>query len=337
MMIKRLPFQLFAVGIVASMTVGCSQDDGVRTPGKGSTASTANTKNLSLAFVTNGTDPFWTIAKRGVEKFESEDPTVKVDFREPPTGTAAEQKAILDDLVVKGVQGLAISVRNPKDQVDMINDVAKKALVFTQDSDAPDTNRTCYVGTDNVAAGKQVGEEIKKACPGGGKIMCFVGDKTAGNAIGRYQGIVDDLKGSNIQIVDIRTDTGDRERAKANAADAVVANPDLVCLVGLWSYNGPAIYNAMKDANKLGKIKIVCFDEDAQTLAGVKEGSISATVVQQPFEFGYQCAKLMSGYLRGAKFEIPRSKQIYVPTQVIDKSNVDAFWDKLKALTAVKA
>ncbi len=312
------------------------QDSSSRTSTSATTSATTDTKNLSLAFVTNGTDPFWTIARRGVEKFESEDPTVKVDFREPPNGTPAEQKAVLDDLVVKGVQGIAISVKSPANQIDMINDVAKKALVFTQDSDAPDTNRTCYVGTDNVAAGKQVGEEIKKACPGGGKIMCFVGDKTAGNAQGRYKGITDDLKGSNIQILDLRTDDADRVRAKANAADAMVANPDLVCLVGLWSYNGPAIYNAVKQANKLGKIKIVCFDEDPQTLAGVKEGNISATVVQQPFEFGYQCAKMMSQYLRGAKFIIPRSKQVYVPTQVIDKSSVDAFWDKLKKLTSVK-
>ncbi|MFI5386642.1 MAG: substrate-binding domain-containing protein, partial [Fimbriimonadales bacterium] len=171
------------------------------------------------------------------------------------------------------------------------------------------------------------------ACPGGGKIMFFVGSKDAQNAAERYNGAQEALKGSNITTLDIRTDDGDRARAKANVADAIVAHPDLVCLVGLWSINGPAIHNALKDANKLGKIKIVCFDEEDETLAGVKDGTISATIVQQPFEFGYQGIKLLAKALRGDKSGIPASKQVFVPTQVITKDNVDAFWDNLKKET----
>jgi ABC-type sugar transport system substrate-binding protein len=46
-------------------------------------------------------------------------------------------------------------------------------------------------------------------------------------------------------------------------------------MVGLWSYNGPAILNAVKDANKVGQVKIICFDEEDETLAGVKDGRFS--------------------------------------------------------------
>ena len=58
------------------------------------------------------------------------------------------------------------------------------------------------------------------------------------------------LAGSKVTIIDIRTDDGDRARAKQNVADALVAYPDLAGCVGLWSYNGPAIYSAVKDAKK---------------------------------------------------------------------------------------
>ena len=103
-------------------------------------------------------------------------------------------------------------------------------------------------------------------------------------------------------------------------------------MVGLWNYNGPAILNAVKDANKVGQVKIICFDEDDQTLAGVKSGAIFATVVQQPFEFGYQAVEMMVKIVGGDKSVIPASKQKYIPTLVIDQKNVDEFTTKINQL-----
>ena len=166
---------------------------------------------------------------------------------------------------------------------------------------------------------------IKEALPHGGKIMVFVGKLDARNAQERYQGIKEALQGSNVSIIDIRTDDTDRVRAKSNAADTIVRYPDVSALVGLWSYNGPAIVNAVREANKVGQIKIVCFDEEDDTLAGVKDGSIYATVVQQPFEFGYQAIQLLDKLLHGDKSVIPPSKQIFVPTLIIKRDGVEAF------------
>ena len=176
----------------------------------------------------------------------------------------------------------------------MINETAKKTLVITQDSDAPNSDRTVYIGTDNVAAGRQAGELVKEALPNGGKIMVFVGKSDARNAKERYDGLKEALNGSKVEIIDIRTDDTDRARAKSNAADTLVSHSDVAAMVGLWSYNGPAILNAIKDANKVGQVKIICFDEEDETLAGIKDGAIFATVVQQPFEFGYQSVILMN-------------------------------------------
>src|SRR5262249_48968181 len=198
------------------------------------------------------------------------------------------------DLMAKGTDGIAISPVDPENQTPLINSTAKQALVFTQDSDAPKSDRACYVGTDNVAAGRQAGQLIKEVLPGGGKIMLFVGKLDARNAQERIQGIKEALQGSNIEIIDTRTDDVDSVRAKSNAADTLVRYPDIKALVGLWSYNGPAILNAIKEANKVGQVKIVTFDEADETLAGIREGAIYATVVQQPFEFGYQAIKLMA-------------------------------------------
>jgi ribose transport system substrate-binding protein len=275
---------------------------------------------------------YWTIARKGVEKADCEIGSVDVEFKMPGEGTAAEQKRIIDDLISTGVNGIAMSPVDPDNQTQLINDTAKKALVITQDSDAPNSDRALYIGTDNVAAGRQAGNLVKEALPNGGKIMVFVGKSDARNAAERYQGLKEALQGSKVEIIDIRTDDTDRARAKTNAADTLVKYPDIAGMVGLWSYNGPAILNAVKDANKVGQVKIICFDEEAETLAGVKEGSIFATVVQQPFEFGYQSVKIMAQILGGDKSAIPANKQINVPTKIIKKDTVEEFEKNIKQL-----
>jgi ribose transport system substrate-binding protein len=290
----------------------------------------AGTKKL--AFVTNNAADFWTIARKGCEKADAELVNATVEFRIPSDGTAAEQKRIIDDLLAKGVDAIAISPVDPANQTQLINETAKSALVFTQDSDAPASERACYVGTDNVAAGRQAGQLIREALPEGGKIMLFVGKGDARNAQERYQGIKEALQGSQVEIIDLRTDDTDRVRAKANAADTLVKYPDVKALVGLWSYNGPAILNAVKEANKSGQVKIICFDEEDETLAGVKDGLITATVVQQPFEFGYQAIQMMTKALDGDKSVIPPGKQHFVPTLIIRRDNVEEFTKKINQL-----
>jgi len=285
----------------------------------GACKNTGAGKRRKLAFVTNNASDFWTIARKGTEKAAGELPNADIEFRINSDNTAAEQQRVVDDLLAKGIDGIAISPVDPVNQLQMLNRAAQQALVITQDSDAPSSNRVCYIGTDNVAAGRQAGGLVKEALPQGGKQQ-------------RYQGLKEALQGSNIQILDVRTDGADRVRAKSNAADTLVNQPDIAGMVGLWSYNGPAIVGAIRDAGKTGKVKIVAFDEEDETLNGIKDESIYATVVQQPFEFGYQSMKLIARILDGDRSGIPASKQIFVPTLAIKKADVDEFAKKINQL-----
>lgn len=285
----------------------------------------------TLAFITNNAADFWTIARKGTEKADAELPDIAVEFR-LGDGTAAEQKRIVDDLLAKGVDGIAISPVDPANQTAMLDQAAQQVIVFTHDSDAPDSRRECYVGTDNVAAGRQAGELIKSVLPKGGKIALFVGQIDARNAQERLQGIKEAIGGSSIEILDVRTDDTDRVRAKANVAEILVGHPDVAALVGLWSYNGPAILNAVRDANKVGQVQIVAFDEEDETLAGVKDGAIAGTVVQQPYEFGYQAMTLMAKVLAGDRSGIPSGRQLFIPTKVLQKNDIAEFQAKLVEL-----
>jgi len=307
---------------VAAVSIGCQRDS--RTQG--------GAKVLKVAFVTNNSADFWTIARRGVEKADQELADVEAEFRLTADGTAAEQQRVVDDLLTKGVDAIAISPVDPQNQTAMIDAAAKRTLVFTQDSDAPQSARACYIGTDNLAAGRQAGQLIRDALPEGGTIMLFVGRLDAKNAQERVQGIRETLAGTKVRILDVRTDDADDVRAKANAADTLVRYPDISAMVGLWSYNGPAILNAVREAGKAGRVRIVAFDEADETLAGVKAGHIDGTVVQQPYEFGYQAITRMAQAVRGDRSFIPATKQIIVPTLVVNRANVDEFTQRINTL-----
>jgi ribose transport system substrate-binding protein len=286
----------------------------------------------TLAFVVNGASDFWKAAEAGVKKAQAELPDYNMELKYPEQASVAIQQRLMDDLVTAGVKAIMVSAVDPKTSTDGLNKIASQTALFTTDSDAPQTNRVAYIGSSNVDAGKQAAEIAKQAMPDGGKCMGFVGLLGADNAKERIQGMKDGLEGSKIELVDVRGDDIDQTRAKANVEDALVANPEITCMVGFYSYNTPRIYEALRDSGKLGQITVVGFDDDPITLGGVKEGNIAGTVVQQPFEWAYQGMKLMAAYVKGDTSGIPESKLIIVPTKIIGKDDVAAYAANLKAM-----
>lgn len=289
-------------------------------------------QETTLAFVAGAATDFWTFAQAGCKKAQSELDSVKVEFRFTSGGTAVEQKRVIDDLLVKGVSGMIVTPLDPQNQAMMIDQVAAQVPLIITDSDIPGSKRLCYIGTDNVAAGREAGKLIRELLPKGGRIVMFVGKTDAQNAKERIEGLELELKDSGVEILDIRTDDIDRIRAKANVNDTLVKYPDIDCLVGLWSYNGPMILAAVKDAGKLGKVKIVAFDEEEDVLNGVKDGYIYGTVVQQPFEFGYQSVRLLAQYLKGDKSGIPANGNIVIPTGIIKKEQAESYIQTIRSL-----
>ena len=283
----------------------------------------------TLVFVANGASDFWKAAEAGVKKANAELPNYVMQFKYPSQSSAAIQERLMDDLVANGVSGIMVSAVDPKTETDALSKIAKQTLLLTTDSDAAKSGRVAYIGSSNVEAGKQVGEILKKALPDGGKCMAFVGLPGADNAKERIQGIKDVIEGTKIEIVDVRADDIDMARAKRNVEDTLTAHPEVNCMLGIYSYNIPQIYQALKEAGQLGKITVTGFDDDPITLGGVKEGTVAGTVVQQPFLWGYEGMKDMAKILQGDKSFIPADGLIIIPTKVVDKSSVDEYAKEL--------
>lgn len=323
---------LFAACVALALGSGCKSEGagGASAAGSGPGPEAP----VQLAFVTNNTSEFWKIAGAGIRKYEQE-AKVQVDVKMPPNGTTEEQNQLLENLASQGYDGIAVSAIAPRDQVPVLDRVAAKSRLITFDSDAPDSKRLLYIGTNNYEAGKALGAEIVKLLPNGGKMAVFVGSLSADNAAQRLQGIVDAIAGRNIEIVDKREDNTDRAKARSNVEDIINAHADLNLVAGLWSYNGPAIASAIESLGKTGKVLAAVFDEEDGTLNAIASGVIAVTVVQKPFQFGYQSSKWLHELAtRGeaAAQAIPPSRLIDTGVEVIRRDNVEQFQKRLAEL-----
>jgi ribose transport system substrate-binding protein len=334
---RFITFSTCALTLLAATLVGgCSRQDNA--PGS----------NIRLAYITNGVASFWTIAKFGAEAAGKE-LGVKVSVHMPAEGIV-DQKRIVEDLLTRGVDGIAISLIDSNNQTSFVNDTAKQTALITQDADAPNTNRLAYIGMDNYLAGRMLGQLIKETLPQGGKLAIFVGRVEQDNARKRRQGTIDEVLGRSVDssrydppgteltdgkytFVVTLTDQFDRVKAKANCEDAILRHPDLAGVVGLFAYNAPLCIEALKQTQKTGSVKVFSFDEANETLQGIEDGSVAGTIVQNPYEYGFQSIKLLKEIVSGNTAAIPPSKFIDIPARRIDKSNVEAFWADLKKKT----
>ena len=303
---------------------------------------------LRLAFVTNQIAGFWNVAKSGCLDAQR-DLGVEVVVKMPPQRSVVLQKQMVKELLADGIDGIAISPLDADNQTAWLNEIAAQVPLITHDADAPESKRRVYLGMDNYKAGRMCGELVKKALPNGGGVMLFVGHLGQDNAKQRRQGVIDELFGRPVPVrpyqiahdpVEDVLDGGKYKilgtavdgfaHAKQKADAAIAAYPDMKAMVGLFEYNLPACYQALKQAGKLGKIKLVGFDENDVTLQGIKEGFVTGTIVQNPSQYGYQSIKVLKDIIEG-KDNLDGKDYIDIVGRKITKENVDAYWTDLKA------
>ncbi len=300
-----------------------------------------------VGFVTNGIASFWVIADRGANT-AAEEFDVEVSVMMPPDGPAGQSRMV-ESLLARGVDGIAISPSDPVNQAGLLDEIAQNTYLITHDSDAPESQRLVYVGMDNYEAGRMCGQLLKEAMPEGGEVVLFIGLLGQLNADLRRQGVIDELMdrshdnsrrdpvdqviaNERYTILDTRVDQFDFARAKGQVEDALARYPELDAMVGLFVYNPPQILEAVREAGKLNEITIVGFDEDDVTLQAIRDGEIVGTVVQNPYQYGYESVRVLASLARGDQSVIPENRFIDIPARRVTADNVDVFEAELRDL-----
>jgi ribose transport system substrate-binding protein len=288
---------LWAVALGLLVAVGCT---GNKTSG-----------NKRIIILTNGESPFWDAARQGLEVAEKDFDLEKAGLKatlEVNNGTEEgqlerlRQYASQSDIVAVGV---SVTKEDNAAIADQLRELKKKGIhVITVDSDVNRSKfrdaRLAYVGTDNIQAGRELGRCAKLLRPDGGEYVTFVGFTSAQNAKERVQGFKEGA-GDRFLAKDNMGDELLRDRAKENVRNARINHPKVNTLVGIWSYNAPAIVGVLEEDEEQKKqrtLTVVVFDAEPIAIKKMAEGWIDAMVVQNPYEMGYQGVRLMKALVQ---------------------------------------
>ena len=259
--------------------------------------SSAPTQEFKVVVIGKSVHSYWSNVEKGV-RAAAKDLGLRDDqaiFFVPPKEDVAAQMQTIETYTAQGATGIAIAPSDPNALEPVMKKAAEQGIVVTT-LDTPPVKGSVslvYIGTDNFTAGKAAGQAMVKLLPYGGKVGIGRGSDTALNALQRTEGFKEGIQGSRIVMLSPVNDKEDSTQALALANSVISSNPDLAGAFGVYAYNGPAWASAMKEAKKVGQIRLVCFDATADIINGIKEGVIDATVAQREFDMGYKSVQFI--------------------------------------------
>ena len=267
-------------------------------------------------------NPYWQQVRLGAEKAARERGVI-IDFQGPESASVEEGIRLIKMAYAARVSGIIAYVQDEMQYNDVIDKVIEGGVpLVTIDSDAENSKRLAYVGTDNVEAGRVGGREVIRQIGIEGKVAIIMGGKSVKNQIERVEGFKSYIEeNSNIVIAAIESSDSYLLEAELAARKILNEHPDVKALFCTSALDGLGAAEAVKGLGLVGKVKIICFDDLPETLDNIEKGIITSTVVQQPYVMGYKAVNIIMDNIKGKT-----TKGLFITdVLVVDKENLDEF------------
>jgi len=259
---------------------------------------------------------------------------VKTSILGPSEWDVPAQISVIEQVIPGKPAGLLINGTDPGIAQAIRKAVAAGIPTIVYDSEIPNSGRHAFIGSDWYEMGRLQGERMASLIGGKGKVACM-GILGMENMEAGFQGFQDALKKyPGIEFIGTYDDKANVEIAAKLAADLLTAHPDLSGLGGFDSNSGPGMALAVKEAGKVGKVRITTVDAEPEHLRLVKEGVIDYLVGQKRelftwmgaqflFDMRHQTLSFSSSDARAGVVPIP--DVVITGAIEIDKTNVDQF------------
>src|SRR3954452_12141421 len=253
---------------------------------------------------------------------------IKIDWRTPVEEDAKKQADAIEQLVLTGANGIAVSCSDANKLTDAINSAVKNGVpVATFDSDAPASKRFVTYGVDDIKCGEQVMEDLARIMGGKGTVAILAGNQNAPNLQKRVQGVKNVVKKyPGIKIKETYYHKETPQDAAAKVEQAMQANPDITgwAMIGGWPL---FTVNALKW--QPGTVKCVAVDALPPELAYLRTGHVQLLLAQQCYEWGYRSVEHLLNKVHFKKE--PAGVKDVSPLVPVSKANVDEYgknWEK---------
>jgi ribose transport system substrate-binding protein len=328
--LSRRAFLMSAtIGMGSLSLAACSGGDQVTSS---SSISEGNLKNSTIALILGQTtDPFYiTMAKSARAEAASRGVHLLVDG--PVNFDAAEQIPIVQKTMQKHISAMLIAACNKTaliEPLQRVQDVGIKVIsvdTFIGNGDyvhGPVTFPLSYIGSDNLEGGRIVGDVLIKSIGGEGKI--YIQDTTPGTSstAQRVQGCKQAIAATNGAVTLVGVDYNYHSVPKSIAETIAIIEKvsDLAGIFGTSVGSAEGISQGVKNANKLGAIKIASFDAPEQAITDLRNGVIDILLAQKPADMGRIAVDYAVDALNGNTNAI--QKLVHTGFVIIDKDNID--------------
>ncbi|WP_250536970.1 sugar-binding protein [Caballeronia sp. AZ10_KS36] len=292
----------------------------------GSAAHAKEGKDISVAVIPKVAVPFFDDCNKGAQS-AADKAGVKYQWVVPQNTQGSTQVQIIEDLISRQVDGIAISVNEPKSVEGVIKRAAQSGVkVLTYDSDSPKSGRSMYIGTNNVQAGETMADTMGRALNGKGEVAIVTGQLGAVNLNERITGIKKGLaKYPGIKIVETQGTDDDLARGVSVVETTLRAHPNLNGIFGVSQVGGPAVakvLNTKEFGAMKGKLEVLAFDDLPDTLKGLREGYIQGIMVQRPVTMGSLAVQHLVAQIQGKETQ---EKDIDTGVTVVTKDNIGSY------------
>ncbi len=266
-------------------------------------ASCNQNKRRVIAVVPKATSHvFWVAVEKGA-KAAGKEFNVDIEWNGAPSETEyARQIQIVDSMINRRVDGLAVAATERKALVASVDRAMKQGIPVTIfDSGIEGDNYMSYVATNNYEGGQLAGRALAKLIGGKGKVGLIMHAPGSASTMDRERGFTDVIEKEfpDIKIAATQYGMSDRSKARAAAENMLSAHPDLAGFFGSSEPSTTGASLAVKARGLAGKVKVVAFDASDNLVEDMKAGAIQAMVVQDPFKMGFETVRTLVDKLNG--------------------------------------
>lgn len=310
-------FAVFAVAACGDSSDSTATGSGGSSGSGGGTAK----KSYDIALITNDQfDPFYMTMNAGAQD-EAKRLGVKVKWSAPATPDLPSQTAVLQSVLARKPDAIIMSAVDGRGMAAPVRQATSQGIpVITLDSDVNDkTARLAYIGSNNEEAGKVAAETMAKLLGGKGNVAYEGYVPGIQSVDSREAGWKKALPGLGLKQVGATYDKGDLKDVAANVNGLLRRHGDLQGIFASWTNPVIGSANALQNAGKAGKVKLVGLDAAPDEVALLRRGIVSALVVQKVYSMGQIGVQEIVNYLQTKQKPADKLLDFVVAT----KDNVD--------------
>ena len=280
-------------------------------------------RKKQIAVIPKATSHVFWIAVQSGAMAAGKELDVEVIWNGPAAETDySRQIQIVDSMVARRVDGIAIAAAERKALVQAVERAVDAGIPVTVfDSGLDSEKYMTFVATNNVEGGKIAARELARLIGGEGKVALLMHAPGSQSTMDREKGFDETVASEfpKIKIVARQFSQSDRAKGRAAAENFLAANPDLKGMFASAEPGSVGASLAIKARELQNKVMLVGFDSSEGLIEDLKEGSVDALVVQDPFKIGYESVRTIVDKLNGK--EPP--KRMDLSALVVHKEDLD--------------